>query len=67
MIERGGLAAGLQIKAHPHMRRHATGYALANQGTDARTLQAYLGHRNISNTVRYTELAAGRFKSLLKD
>jgi type 1 fimbriae regulatory protein FimB/type 1 fimbriae regulatory protein FimE len=67
MIERAGQAAGLQIKAHPHMLRHATGFALANQGTDTRTLQAYLGHRNISNTVRYTELAAGRFKSLWKD
>ena len=49
------------------MLRHATGYALANQGTDTRTLQAYLGHRNISNTVRYTELTAGRFKNLWKD
>jgi type 1 fimbriae regulatory protein FimB/type 1 fimbriae regulatory protein FimE len=67
MIERAGRAAGLKIKAHPHMLRHATGYTLANQGTDTRTLQAYLGHRNISNTVRYTELAAGRFKNLWRD
>jgi len=67
MIERAGQAAGLEIKAHPHMLRHATGYALANRGTDTRTLQAYLGHRNISNTVRYTELAPGRFKNLWKD
>ena len=67
MIERAGQAAGLEIKTHPHMLRHATGYALANQGTDTRTLQAYLGHRNISNTVRYTELAAGRFRNLWKD
>jgi type 1 fimbriae regulatory protein FimB/type 1 fimbriae regulatory protein FimE len=67
MIERAGQLAGLEIKAHPHMLRYATGYALANQGTDTRTLQAYLGHRNISNTVRYTELAAGRFKNLWKD
>ena len=65
MIERAGQAAGLEIKAHP--LRHATGYALANQGTDTRTLQAYLGHRNISNTVRYTELAAGRFNNIWKD
>ena len=49
------------------MLRRATGYALANKGVDTRTLQAYLGHRNISNTVRYTELAPGRFKSLWKD
>ena len=60
-------AAGLEIKAHPHMLRHATGYALANQGTDTRTLQVFLGHRNISNTAQYTELAAGRFKNLWKD
>jgi integrase-like protein len=42
----------------------STGYALANKGTDTRTLQAYLGHRSIQSTVRYTELAPGRFKNL---
>jgi site-specific recombinase XerD len=67
MIERATEAAHLGIKAHPHMLRHACGYALANQGTDTRTLQAYLGHRNISNTVRYTELAPNRFRGLWKD
>jgi type 1 fimbriae regulatory protein FimB/type 1 fimbriae regulatory protein FimE len=67
MVERAGQAAGLEIKLHPHMLRHATGYALANKGVDTRTLQAYLGHRSISNTVRYTELAPGRFKGLWKD
>jgi integrase len=51
MIERATEAADLGIKAHPHTLRHACGYALANQGTDTRTLQAHLGHRNISNTV----------------
>jgi RecA-family ATPase len=40
------------------------GFALANKGTDTRTLQAYLGHRSIQSTVRYTELAPGRFKNL---
>jgi site-specific recombinase XerC len=29
---------------------------------DARALQAYLGHRNIQHTVRYTELSPTRFK-----
>ncbi len=38
------------------------GYALANKGHDTRALQAYLGHRNIQHTVRYTELAPTRFK-----
>jgi type 1 fimbriae regulatory protein FimB/type 1 fimbriae regulatory protein FimE len=64
MIERAGVEAKLPFKAHPHMLRHACGYALANRGTDTRTLQAYLGHRSIQSTVRYAELAPGRFKNL---
>ena len=40
----------------------ATGYALANKGHDTRALQAYLGHKNIQHTVRYTELSPTRFK-----
>ena len=47
---------------HPHMLRHACGYALANRGHDTRALQAYLGHKNIQHTVRYTELSPTRFK-----
>jgi type 1 fimbriae regulatory protein FimB/type 1 fimbriae regulatory protein FimE len=62
MVERVGVAAGLPFKTHPHMLRHACGYALANKGHDTRALQAYLGHRNIQHTVRYTELAPARFK-----
>ena len=58
MIERAGVEAGLGFKAHPHMLRHACGYALANKGHDTRALQAYLGHKNIQHTVRYTELVA---------
>ena len=44
------------------MLRHACGFALAGKGQDTRALQAYLGHRNIQHTVRYTELAPDRFK-----
>ena len=49
------------------MLRHACGYALANAGHDTRSLQAYLGHRNIQNTTRYTAPAPDRFKGLWKD
>jgi type 1 fimbriae regulatory protein FimB/type 1 fimbriae regulatory protein FimE len=62
MVERAGAEARLTFKAHPHMLRHACGYALANKGHDTRALQAYLGHRNIQHTVRYTELSPTRFK-----
>ena len=56
MVERAGEAAGFEMKVHPHMLRHACGFALANKGHDTRSLQAYLGHKNIQHTVRYTEL-----------
>ena len=62
MLERAGEAAKLGFKCHAHMLRHACGYSLANAGHDTRALQAYLGHKNIQHTVRYTELAPGRFK-----
>ena len=62
LIERAGELAKLGFKAHPHMLRHACGFALANKGHDTRALQAYLGHRNIQHTVGYTELAPDRFK-----
>jgi integrase len=67
MIERAAAAANLGIKAHAHMLRHACGYKLANDGHDTRSLQAYLGHRNIQNTTRYTALAPDRFKCFWKD
>jgi type 1 fimbriae regulatory protein FimB/type 1 fimbriae regulatory protein FimE len=67
MVERAGDGAGLAFKAHPHMLRHACGYALANRGHDTRALQAYLGHRNIQHVVRYTELSATRFKEFWRD
>jgi integrase len=62
MVERAGAETKLGFKAHPHMLRHACGFALANKGHDTRALQAWLGHKNIQHTVKYTELAPGRFK-----
>ena len=62
LVARAGEAAGLGFAVHPHMLRHACGYALANKGIDTRALQAYLGHKSIQHTVRYTELSPTRFK-----
>ncbi len=67
MVERSGREAKLTFKAHPHMLRHACGYTLANKGHDTRALQAYLGHRNIQHTVRYTELTPTRFKDFWRN
>jgi integrase len=67
LISRACEAAGLKIKAHPHMLRHACGFHQANAGRDTRSLQAYLGHKNIQHTVRYSELAPTRFRGWWKD
>jgi site-specific recombinase XerD len=61
------VAAGFKFPLHPHMLRHACGYKLANDGVDTRSLQHYLGHRNIAHTVRYTELSPDRFKGFWRD
>jgi integrase len=58
-----GVRAKMPFPIHPHMLRHGCGYALANAGHDTRALQAWLGHKNIQHTVRYTELAPDRFKN----
>lgn len=67
VIARAGSEAGIPFPVHPHMLRHACGYYLANSGQDTRAIQAYLGHRNISHTCRYTELAANRFNRFWAD
>lgn len=56
--------ASLPLRAHPHMLRHACGFALADQGADTRLIQDYLGHRNIQHTVRYTATNPARFQKL---
>jgi type 1 fimbriae regulatory protein FimB/type 1 fimbriae regulatory protein FimE len=40
IVERAGVEAKLGFPAHPHMLRHACGFALANKGHDTRALQA---------------------------
>ena len=67
IVERAGELAGIPFPVHAHMLRHGTGYYLANRGTDTRTIQNYLGHKNIQHTVRYTELASNRFQGLWDD
>jgi type 1 fimbriae regulatory protein FimB/type 1 fimbriae regulatory protein FimE len=67
IVARAGELAEVGIPVHPHMLRHATGYYLASKGQDTRAIQAYMGHRNIQHTVRYTELSPDRFKNFWKD
>ena len=67
MVQRTGVAARMPFAIHPHMLRHSTGYKLANDGHDTRSLAHYLGHRNLQSTARYTALAPDRFKDFWRD
>jgi integrase len=67
LVSRAGEAAALPLPVHPHMLRHACGFYLANRNLDTRTIQPYLGHRNIQHTVRYTALAPQRFQDFWND
>ena len=67
LIKKYGIAAKLNVKAHPHMLRHACGYSLADKGKDTRLIQDYLGHRNIQHTVLYTATNMARFNSITFD
>jgi type 1 fimbriae regulatory protein FimE len=67
IVARAGTVAGIGFPVHPHQLRHATGFKLANQGVDTRSIQNYMGHRNITHTVRYTELSPDRFKDFWQD
>lgn len=67
IVARAGVEAGLDFPVHPHMLRHACGHHLAEKGFDTRRIQDYLGHINIQHTVKYTELAPGRFAGFFED
>ena len=67
MVQRTGRAAKLPFPVRPHMLRHSTGYKLANDGADTRSLAHYLGHRNLQSTARYTALAPDRFKGFWRN
>jgi integrase len=64
LIKRLGEAARLPFPIHVHMLRHSAGYALAGRGVDTRTLQAFMGHKSIANTVVYTAVADKRIRHI---
>lgn len=66
-LKRLGNIAGFPFKVHPHMLRHGCGYALVNSGENLRAIQLYMGHREIKNTLIYTELSPHAFMNFWKN
>jgi integrase len=54
----------LVVKWNSHSLRHACGTALIDKGHDLRTVQVYMGHRNIQNTTVYLHESAKQFDKI---
>jgi len=64
MIKKYSIKAGIPLFTTPHTMRHSMATDLLEQGVDLRTIQEFLGHKNIVTTQIYTHVTNKRLRDI---
>jgi len=66
LLKKYSISAGIPITTTPHVLRHSFATDLLTQGVDLRTIQEFLGHKNIAATQIYTHITSKRLRDIHK-
>jgi len=64
IVKKYAVVAGIPIFTTPHTLRHSMATDLLTQGVDIRSIQEFLGHRNIVTTQVYTHVTNKRLRDI---
>jgi site-specific recombinase XerD len=64
MIKKYAISVGLPLTTTPHVLRHTFATDLLRQGVDLRTIQEFLGHKNIAATQIYTHVTSQQLREI---
>lgn len=64
IVKKYAILAGIPVSTTPHTIRHSFATDLLTRGVDLRTIQEFLGHKNIVTTQIYTHVTSKRLRDI---